>query len=72
MGPVIDELRILWNGVPNTYDAHCKELFNLKAMLLWTMMVFSCMLFVDLFFFAYSNDHRLRKPVLISKSSNRR
>ena len=34
MRPLIDELRILWNGVPNTYNAHRKELFNLKAILL--------------------------------------
>ena len=57
MGPLIDELKLLWNGVPNTYDAHRKELFNLKAILLWTMTDFPGMLFIDLFFFDYSNMH---------------
>ena len=33
MGLLIDELKILWNGFSNTYDAHHKELFTLKAIL---------------------------------------
>jgi hypothetical protein len=38
MGPLIDELKIMWKEVPKTYDAHCKEFSNLKTMLVWIMM----------------------------------
>ena len=69
MVPLIDELKLLWNGVSNTYDAHRMELFNLKAILLWTMTNFSGMLIIDLSFFDYSNIHRLRNGGLICKSS---
>ena len=63
MGPLIDELKILWNGVPNTYDAHRKELFTLKAILLWTMTDFLGMLFLDLFYFILFLHPILREMV---------
>jgi hypothetical protein len=63
MGPLIDELKILWNGVPNTYDAHRKELFTLKAILLWTMTDFPGMLFLDLFYFILFQHPILREMV---------
>ncbi|XP_062019453.1 uncharacterized protein LOC133736031 [Rosa rugosa] len=35
--PLIDDLRTLWDGVNDVYDAHRKEYFTLRAVLLWTI-----------------------------------
>ena len=35
--PLIDDLQNLWNGVSNVYDAHKKEYFTLRGVLLWTI-----------------------------------
>ncbi|XP_024171963.1 uncharacterized protein LOC112177965 [Rosa chinensis] len=35
--PLIDDLRTLWDGVNDVYDAHTKEYFTLRAVLLWTI-----------------------------------
>ena len=37
--PLIDELQELWNGM-YTYDASQKMFFNMKVMLLWTIIDF--------------------------------
>ncbi|XP_024178737.1 uncharacterized protein LOC112184731 [Rosa chinensis] len=35
--PLIDDLKTLWAGVNDVYDAHRKEYFTLRAVLLWTI-----------------------------------
>ena len=37
LAPLIDDLQKLWNGVTDVYDAHRKEFFTLRAVLLWTI-----------------------------------
>jgi ssDNA-binding Zn-finger/Zn-ribbon topoisomerase 1 len=37
LAPLIDDLKLLWEGVPDVYDAHRQETFTLKAVLLWTI-----------------------------------
>ncbi|XP_024200497.1 uncharacterized protein LOC112203814 [Rosa chinensis] len=37
LDPLIDDLRSLWDGVSDVYDAHTKEYFTLRAVLLWTI-----------------------------------
>lgn len=38
--PLIDELKELWETGVNTYDAHRKETFNMRAVLMWTIQDF--------------------------------
>ncbi|XP_024190092.1 uncharacterized protein LOC112194062 [Rosa chinensis] len=35
--PLIDDLQSLWEGVHDVYDAHRREYFSLRAVLLWTI-----------------------------------
>ncbi|XP_040362226.1 uncharacterized protein LOC121049375 [Rosa chinensis] len=35
--PLIDDLQSLWQGVHDVYDAHRREYFSLRAVLLWTI-----------------------------------
>ncbi|XP_021845823.2 uncharacterized protein [Spinacia oleracea] len=35
--PLIDELKELWESGVKTFDAHSKETFNMRAVLLWTI-----------------------------------
>nr|XP_011459892.1 PREDICTED: uncharacterized protein LOC105350151 [Fragaria vesca subsp. vesca] len=35
--PLIDDLKLLWNGVEGVYDAYRGEYFKLKAVLFWTI-----------------------------------
>jgi hypothetical protein len=35
--PLIDELRMLWDGVSEVFDAYRNEYFTLRAVLLWTI-----------------------------------
>ncbi|XP_074323373.1 uncharacterized protein LOC141660298 [Apium graveolens] len=35
--PLIDDLKKLWEGVPNVYDAYTKSYFTLKGILIWTI-----------------------------------
>ena len=37
LAPLIDDLKFLWEKGVEVYDAHRKELFNLRAMLFCTM-----------------------------------
>src|ERR1700722_5407991 len=37
LAPLIDDLKILWEEGVETFDAHRKESFNLRAILLWTI-----------------------------------
>ena len=38
--PLIDELKELWRIGVKTFDAHAKETFNMRAVLLWTISDF--------------------------------
>ena len=38
--PLIDELKVLWDDGVTTYDAHKKQNFNMKAVVLWTISDF--------------------------------
>ena len=37
LAPLIDDLKILWNGIPNCYDKYKDEYFTLRAVLLFTI-----------------------------------
>ena len=37
MRPLIDELKQLWNVGVQAYDSHTRQLFNLRAAVLWTI-----------------------------------
>ncbi|XP_035845189.1 uncharacterized protein LOC118491477 [Helianthus annuus] len=37
LAPLIDDLKLLWETGVETFDAHKKEYFNLRAVLLWTI-----------------------------------
>ena len=37
MKPLVDELKKLWEEGVVTYDAYCKEYFQIRATLLWTI-----------------------------------
>jgi len=38
--PLIDEFKELWEVGVKTYDAHSKEMFDMSAVLIWTMQDF--------------------------------
>ena len=37
LSPLVDDLKTLWEKGVETYDAHLREVFTLKAILLWTI-----------------------------------